>query len=57
LPDSAAALQASGRVVIQRALKAIGRKRAKRLPVWNWQAYDDTFRIAILRSREHIFQV
>lgn len=49
LPQCAAPLQVGGRVAIPRALKTIAQKsRARRLPVWRWQAYDDIFRISIL---------
>ncbi|MEW5871922.1 MAG: adenylate/guanylate cyclase domain-containing protein [Chloroflexota bacterium] len=48
LPGSALLLQAQGQTAIQRALKTLNQRKAKRWPAWRWQAYEDAFRIAIL---------
>ena len=48
LPDCAPQLQPPGRVAIQRALKTVAKGKARRLPDWSWQAFDDAFRISIL---------
>jgi tetratricopeptide (TPR) repeat protein len=48
LPQSAALLQAGGNSVVPRAIKMVTKGKSKRWPIWQWQAYDDAFRIAML---------
>ena len=48
LPEAPVTLQAEGNSAIQKAIKLAASGLPKRWPVWNWQLYDDAFRISLL---------